>query len=356
MGGDREAFEKVVAVLPNGWEAKGKELGAFSRGRKIKTAQDLLRLVLLYLTSGKSFGGTAALLNIGAGLKITKKAVFTRIQKCGAWLRWLSENLCRSGGMIAAKPEWLGNHEVYAVDASDEPVYGSTESDYRLHYAVNIFTLCMKEMALTKITIGEKLNNFKKFAAGDIILGDGGYCSLQGFEYIKSTGADYIVRIRAGFCHIYNKQHREVNLLGYFTKLKREESTAVDLYYHVNGQYKPLRICAMRKTKVAERKGLESLRKTVRRKGIGKEPSALQQAYNRYVILATSITDVPAARLLELYRQRWQIELVFKRLKSLFHYNEIPVKVDASAQAWFYGKLLLAAICETWANKGRFSP
>jgi hypothetical protein len=356
MGGEAKTFEEVLTVLPSGWEAKSKELGAFSRGRKIKTAQDLLRLVLLYLTSGKSFGGTAALLNIGAGLKITKKAIFTRIQKCPEWLRWLCENICRSSEMIVAKPGWLGNREVYAVDASDEPVYGSGKSDYRLHYAVNIFTLCMKEMALTKIAIGEKLNNFKKFGPGDIILGDRGYCSIQGFEYVKSAGAEYLVRIRAQFCHIYNQRHRKVNLLGYFKNLKPEESAAVDLYYHVNGGYKPLRICAMRKTKEAERKGLESLRKTARRKGIGKEPSALQKAYNKYVILATSITDVPAVMLLELYRQRWQIELVFKRLKSLFHYNEIPVRVDASAQAWFYGKLLLAAICETWANKGRFSP
>jgi hypothetical protein len=39
--------------------------------------------------------------------------------------------------------------------------------------------------------------------------------------------------------------------------------------------------------------------------------------------------------------------------KSLFEYNQIPSKVAASAKAWFYGKLLLAAFCETWANSPR---
>jgi hypothetical protein len=33
-----------------------------------------------------------------------------------------------------------------------------------------------------------------------------------------------------------------------------------------------------------------------------------------------------------------------------------PARVEASARAWFYGKLLLAALCETWVNKRRFSP
>jgi IS4 transposase len=53
---------------------------------------------------------------------------------------------------------------------------------------------------------------------------------------------------------------------------------------------------------------------------------------------------------------RWQIELAFKRLKSLFQYNEIPVKLNKSVRAWFYGKLFLAALCETIVNTGRFSP
>jgi IS4 transposase len=53
---------------------------------------------------------------------------------------------------------------------------------------------------------------------------------------------------------------------------------------------------------------------------------------------------------------RWQIELAFKRLKSLFQYNEIPVKLDQSARAWFYGKVFLTALCERIVNTGRFSP
>jgi IS4 transposase len=84
--------------------------------------------------------------------------------------------------------------------------------------------------------------------------------------------------------------------------------------------------------------------------------STAQIAYNRYVIVVTSITDAAPELLLDLYRQRWQIELAFKRLKSLFKYHEIPARIEASARAWFYGKLLLAALCETRVNKGRFSP
>jgi IS4 transposase len=83
----------------------------------------------------------------------------------------------------------------------------------------------------------------------------------------------------------------------------------------------------------------------------------VESEWNKYIIVATSLgEEISAARVLELYRMRWEIELVFKRLKSLFQYGEVPMKLDKSARAWFYGKLLLAALCETIVNTGRFSP
>jgi len=112
----------------------------------------------------------------------------------------------------------------------------------------------------------------------------------------------------------------------------------------------------MRKTKEAELAGLEALGKTQRRKHGNKALSTAQIAYNRYVIVVTSISDVAAGVILQLYQQRWQIALVLKRLKSLCKYYEILVRVEQSALAWFYGKLLLVALGETWVNKGRFSP
>jgi hypothetical protein len=62
--------------------------------------QELLRLVFLYLTEGKSFGGTAALLQLGGVRSISKKAVFTRFQKCAAWLRWLCTAIYRNSQVL----------------------------------------------------------------------------------------------------------------------------------------------------------------------------------------------------------------------------------------------------------------
>jgi hypothetical protein len=113
----------------------------------------------------------------------------------------------------------------------------------------------------------------------------------------------------------------------------------------------------LRKDKESERAGLKRLLKSNQRKKGGKAVTEEQSENNKYVIVATSLgKGVTAARVLELYQARWQIEIAFKRLKSLFHYNDLPAKNGESARAWFYGKLLLAALCETMVNTGRFPP
>jgi hypothetical protein len=43
MRGEKTGFERLLSVMPEGWEDKAKELGALVRGREIKSAVDLLR-------------------------------------------------------------------------------------------------------------------------------------------------------------------------------------------------------------------------------------------------------------------------------------------------------------------------
>ena len=52
---------------------------------------------------------------------------------------------------------------------------------------------------------------------------------------------------------------------------------------------------------------------------------------------------------------RWQIELVFKRFKSIFGGRKFTARKADAVKAWFYGKLLLAVICETIEKEIIFS-
>jgi len=59
-----------------------------------------------------------------------------------------------------------------------------------------------------------------------------------------------------------------------------------------------------------------------------------------------------AAEVLEYYRFRWQIELVFKRLKSILAVGHLPKHDDQSSRAWLYGKLFVALLTQKLVRLG----
>jgi hypothetical protein len=355
MGEEKDQFESLMVFMPEGWEGKAKELGALQRARQVKTAEDLLKLILLYLTEGKSFAGTSALVRMGGEIRMNKMAVYKRIRGSGEWLKWLCENFYRQSGLLAGKPPWLEGKQVCLVDASEDVICGSRKSYFRLHYCLDLFTLGMRELKVTDIKTGETLKNFTEVGKDDIVVGDRIYGSIPGIEYLGEQGSGFVLRLRARAFTIYTKEGEKISLIGRLQGLKAGESRSFEVLYLHKGEYVPLRICATRKDRESERAGLKRLKKTNQRKKQGAEVSELQSAYNRYIIVATSLPEtIGAEKVLELYRMRWQIELAFKRLKSLFKYNEIPARLDKNAYTWFYGKLLLAAMCERLVNEGRF--
>ena len=65
----------------------------------------------------------------------------------------------------------------------------------------------------------------------------------------------------------------------------------------------------------------------------------------------------PALQVLALYRGRWQIELVFKRLKSLLGVGQLAKYDPGSAKAWLQAKLLTALLMERLEREAfLFSP
>ena len=60
--------------------------------------------------------------------------------------------------------------------------------------------------------------------------------------------------------------------------------------------------------------------------------------------------------IINLYRYRWQVELYFKRLKSILDYGEMPKKSEKSIFSWLNGKLMIAVLIESMLGNADFSP
>ena len=114
------------------------------------------------------------------------------------------------------------------------------------------------------------------------------------------------------------------------------------------GRFEPLPMRLVIRPKPAE--VLENARKRARRAASKEQRKADPRtlACAEHLILITSLSPkaFPPERLCELYRVRWQIELAFKRLKSILRLDRLPAKSPGLAEAWVTAHLLVALLIE----------
>lgn len=116
-----------------------------------------------------------------------------------------------------------------------------------------------------------------------------------------------------------------------------------------------MRICAGKKTKeeiAIEEKRLKKLESKKQR--IYSEDTKFT---HQFMFVITSLpSSVSVEKVLEFYRLRWQVELVFKRYKSLLGLGNIPTKTKESSEVWLHGKMFLALLIEKYLGDIDFSP
>lgn len=62
--------------------------------------------------------------------------------------------------------------------------------------------------------------------------------------------------------------------------------------------------------------------------------SELQTVWSHFVVAATSLdSKFSTKQILEIYRMRWQIELVFKRFKSIFGGREFTARKEEAVNS-----------------------
>jgi Transposase DDE domain len=89
-----------------------------------------------------------------------------------------------------------------------------------------------------------------------------------------------------------------------------------------------------------------ALRRAAARKGKALDPRGLIAA--EFMILVTSLpkSGYSAKAVLAAHRLRWQIELAFKRVKSLLHIDQLPTRTERGSRSWLYARLIHALLCD----------
>lgn len=338
--------------LPAGWAAAAYTLGAWRRARGVRDPETLLRCLLVHLADGCSLQESSVRIRAAGWAQLSSVALFKRLQTSGEWLRWLAEQLWRQARPAPA----VRGRRVLAVDATHVSEPGRTGSHWRVHYSVNLANLQCEHFELTTPKVGERLQRLA-LQPGDLILADRAYATPPGVAHVCGGGGDLLVRMNLRMLPLFDAKMRRISILTKLRTLRVGQPLAWPANVHTPAGVFPGRLVAIKRSAAAARRAQARLRARVVRQQKQVSQAAWESA--RYVFVWTSLPEeeYSAAAVLELYRLRWQIELTFKRLKSLLGCSQLPKHTDASARAWLHGKLFVALLTERLLEEAElFSP
>ena len=347
-------WDVVMQMLPAQWEAKAVELGAVRRLRGFASVGSLLRVLLIHLADGCSLRETAVRASAGGLAAVSDVALLKRLRGCGAWFEWMAREMATGMALPSAADALLPGRRVRLVDGSSVCEPGATGSTWRLHYALNLHTLSCDEVHVSKASVGESLTHFN-IRAGDVIMADRGFAKRPGLRHVVQCKADVVLRASLSNLPLHDRRGRPLDMLPLLRTLAIGQAADWPARVQDDVGAIAVRVCAYKKTAAQTLATQEAIQQEARKKQRSVQPRTLEAA--GYVIVVTTLAEPSAAAIMEFYRRRWQIELAFKRLKSLLQLGHLK-KIDKDgARAWLQGKLLVACLIEKLIlTAERFSP
>jgi hypothetical protein len=352
-----EDWNLLLTFLPENWRETAVSTNALKGLRKAKCPALLLRTLLLHTACGYSLRETVVRAKLAGLAELTDVALMKRLRKSKEWLSTLCVSLFQERGLpIGSQP----SQQFRLFDGTTVKEPGKTGSLWRVHYSVLVPSLTcdfFKITATSGVGAGEDLRQYP-LQRGDYVIADRGYSRASGVAHVASHGAFLCVRVNT---HTLQFQDPEGSPLPLKARLETLTVAGTPGTWPVvvatqQGAVSG-RLCVLRKSEEAIRRAHK--RRKRRANKVGQKLRKDTLFFEEYVILFTTFpADLySVAGVLEWYRIRWQVELVFKRFKQLAQLGHLPKYEDESAKAWLYSKLLAALLVEKLiAHAAAFSP
>jgi hypothetical protein len=346
-----DQFSELLHRLPPGLDLDkvARETKAIERKRKVESGPNLLRLALARGPGGLSLSETAAWATMLGFAEMSDPGVKYRLDKAVGFLKAVMN------GQLAAKSagasvRWTGR-TLRACDGTCISKRGSTGTDWRVHAVYDLGRGGFSHLDLTDGHGAEAIDRGAPIA-GEIRIGDRNYAtatSLQRLRQESANQADFIVRVRWRGFSLSRTNGAGFDLIEHLGTLAHDEMPHEVMVQAKLGPLDPalpLRLIIRRKSPEATEMTRKKLFSDASRKQKTLDPRSLVAA--AFIIVGTSlpVEGYPAEEILAVYRLRWQIELAFKRLKSLVHIDRLPTRTPEASRSWLYAHLIMALLCD----------
>ena len=345
-------WQIIVGLLPRDWQAMARTCGALRRGREIRDADMLLRVLMIHLADGCSLVETAVRATQAGWCRISPVALFKRLRASEQWLRWLANQLWQERGPSLS----AHGRRFLAIDATVVRERGITGSQWRIHYSLNLADLQCDHFELTDVRGGETFRRIP-VRRGDVMMGDRAYGTPPGVAHVIRHQGDVLVRINPRMMPLFTRSGGKLSVLAKLRRLRIGQVGEWSVSVHGPDGHVAARLIAIKRSRQAAERVRGRLAAKSRRQQRPLSAKALEMAGYVMVLTTLSRSQCAARQALAWYRLRWQIELAIKRMKSILGLGQLPKQSDASSRAWLHGKLFVALFLERLLREAEsFSP
>lgn len=337
----------LVGLLPVDLDKLAKDTGAIQRRRSVSSGEQLLRLALAYATGDWSVRQTAAMATTLGARRISDVAVLNRLRGCPEFLRSLVSKVLAERVQLNADVSL----KVCLVDATCVSSPRHREI-WRLHVSYDLASQQLSEVDVTTVAGGETLTRFQ-VNPDRLYVADRAYGTPPGLLHLLAAGARFVVRITPQQLPLLTPAGKSFNVIEWLQQLPAVGPGACEV--RIAGSEASLQLVAIRKSPEATRRSVRRAQREAQRKRSQVRGDSLILA--GYVLVLTNCAGFTPEQILEIYRFRWQIELAFKRLKSLLNLDQLRAHDPDLAQAYLLGKILAALLVEDLTRRALlFSP
>lgn len=295
-----------------------RDSGIIRRKRVIREAAVLVEAAYLYIVKKLSYQRLSDEMACRYGIRMSDTAWKKQLRKIAdIFLDAVTQHMqkCLTESSSATQQTLLNYQKVYAADATDVSQEGSQNIVMRIHTQLSLNNHAGVRMRITDNHTAENIS-LLPIEARSLYLADRAYGKARQLAHLADHQADFIIRITPNRLKLYTDKECRQRID--FSSLLSEPISSFSLhaFFRYGGHTYPVRVIG---EKLPEEKQNDA-EKRVRKKA-AKNRCTLREStilFSKWLIVVSSVADLVTDReILMAYCQRWQIELLFKRSKTL---------------------------------------
>lgn len=333
-------WDSLLSLLPRDLSSLAKDTGSVERWRQVASGEMLLWLCLMYAGCGLATRCVCAYARAIGALALADTSLIYRLRRAGPFLAAvLGHLLCNADVRLRQSGSSCA---LRIFDGSGLVRPGIHQTDMRLH-TMYVPGQGLAYFELTGASGGESLRR-GRFHPQDIVMADQGLARAEDLHHVQSQNAFSLVR--AYLQNIRLDVDEAGTRLHWPDALDRADrnDTATPVFVPFRGKLLAARLVVIPIPEDKAARAREKLKKRASKKQKTVSAQALRLA--GYVAILTTVPQqlLSDQELLQVYRIRWQIELFFKRCKSLLNLDQIAAHDAALAQTFVLAKLIEVAL------------